>query len=136
MTAKNYLKQIKSIKKRVKALAEQLACMREVAGLASSVMSTMPRSPNRNIHGLENDVMRHIDWEDKIASELDRLEEIMSAVAAVSDPILHTLLVKRYVEDCPWDVIAGELSYSLPQVYRLHGTALLEIERMIANESQ
>jgi DNA-directed RNA polymerase specialized sigma subunit len=130
MTAKQYLSQIRRIKMRVAALSEQLACMKEVAGLASSVLSDIPHSPNRNIHKLENEVIKQIEWEEKIQSELNLLEEINSTIAAVADPTLHTLLVKRYVDGETWEKIATELFISIRQVYRFHDDALAEIEKL------
>jgi hypothetical protein len=135
MTAKEYLSQIKQIKMRVAAMTEQLNYMKEVAGIASSVLSDLPRNPNRGVHKLEEDVIRQIEWEEKIQSELTRLEEINAIIAAVSDPTMHTLLVKRYVDNDSWEKIAGDLFYSLSQIYRLHGEALAQVKRMRVNES-
>jgi hypothetical protein len=133
MTAKQYLSQIRRIKMRVAALSEQLACMKEVAGLASSVLSDMPRSPNRNIHKLENEVIKQMEWEEKIQSELARLEEINAAIAAVTDPTLQTLLVKRYVNGETWEKIASDMYVSIRHVYRFHDEALALIEKVAVN---
>lgn len=129
MTAKEYLLQIPKIKNRVQALSQQLAYMREVAGIATSVISDFPRSPNRNIHKLENDVMRHLEWEEKIERELARLEKINASIAAVADPTLQTLLVKRYVAGENWEQIASEMYVCIRQAHILHGHALREIEK-------
>ena len=130
MTAKQYLSQIRRIKMRVAALSEQLACMKEVAGLASSVISDLPRSPNRNIYKLENEVIKQLEWEEKIEGELNRLEEINATIAAVADPTLQTLLVKRYVGGETWEKIATDLFVSIRHVYRFHDEALAEIRKL------
>jgi hypothetical protein len=136
MTAKQYLSQIRRIKMRVAALSEQLACMKEVAGLASSVLSDIPHSPNRNIHKLENEVIKQIEWEEKIQSELGRLEEVNSTIAAVADPTLQTLLVKRYVNGETWEKIASDMYISIRHVYRFHDEALALIEKTAVNATQ
>jgi hypothetical protein len=129
MTAKEYLSQIRRIKLRVAALTEQLACMKETAGLATAVLSDMPHSPNRSIHRLENEVIKQMEWEEKIAGELAKLEEINAAIAAVADPVLQSLLVKRYVNGDAWEKIASDMFVCIRQIHNLHGHALAEIAK-------
>ena len=136
MTAKQYLSQIRYIKLRIGSLTSQMECFRSIAEYSSPQWSDMPKPATRNIHKNEDAIIRVLEWEGKIKKETDRLAKVNTTIAQVADPILQSLLVKRYVENHTWETIARDLSYSLPQTYRLHGTALIAIERMIANESK
>jgi hypothetical protein len=72
MTAKEYLSQVGKIQTRIKCLSEQVQFMREAAENVTSVISDMPRSPNRNTSRLENSVVRIVDLEEKLQAELDK----------------------------------------------------------------
>ena len=128
MTAKQYLSQIRQIKLRLSTMATQLECLRSAAECITTTHSNMPHSTTRNIRKNEDAIMRVLEWEEKMQSEVDRLAEINAAIASVSNPTLQTLLVQRYVCGHTWEKIAGELNYGLSQTKRLHFAALSEVE--------
>ena len=135
MTAKQYLSQIRHIQLRLSAMATQLECLRSAAECITTTHSDMPCSDTRNIHKNEDAILRVLEWEKKMQSEVDRLAEINTTIASVSSPTLQSLLVKRYVRGETWEKIAGDLRYCLSQIKRLHCTALVEVEeKMNQNE--
>jgi len=137
MTAKQYLSQIKYIRLRLSAMTAQLECLRSAAECVTTTYSDMPCSTKRNIHRNEDAIMRMLEWEEKMRSEVSRLADINATIAEVSTPTLQSLLVKRYVCGETWEEIAGELRYSLSQIKRLHSAALTEVEeKMNRNEPQ
>lgn len=135
MTALEYLRQARSIQIRLSAMAEQLERLRSAAEYVGPRLSDMPKSSTRNIHANEDAIIRLIDFEERMKAQYDELAEINETINAVDDPILHALLVKRYISGKSWAVISRELYYSEAQIYRLHTVALEEVERLIANES-
>ena len=135
MTALEYLQQARSIPIRLNAMAEQLERLRSAAEYVAPRLSDMPKSSTRNIRASEDAIIRYLDFEERMKAQYDKLTEINETINAVSDPILHALLVKRYISGKPWAAISSELFYSEAQVYRLHTAAIEEVERLIANES-
>lgn len=135
MTALVYLQQARTIPIRLSAMAEQLERLRSAAEYMAPRLSDMPKSSTRNIRASEDAIIRYLDFEEQMKAQYDKLTEINETINAVADPILHALLVKRYISGKPWAAISNELHYSEAQVYRLHIAALEEVERLIANES-
>ena len=131
MTAIQYLSQIRSIQFRLSSMAAQLECLRAATECITPTYSETPCSQTRNIHKQEDAIIRVLDWEEKMRAEVNRLAEINAVIAAVSNPILQALLVRRYVCGETWEKVAGEISYSLSQTKRLHFSALAEVEVML-----
>ena len=127
MNAKEYLSQAGKIQKRIECLSEQLRFMREAAENVSSVISDMPRSPNRNIHRTENAVIRIVDLEDKLKTELDKLAMVNELISRLSDPEEQEVLIKRYLNGQRWDEIVSDIDLSSRKVYQIHESALLHI---------
>ncbi len=72
-------------------------------------------------------------YHDTLTKRINELEgirkEITSAIYKVSDSVLQSLLIKRYIEGKTWECIADEMFYSSVHVQRsLHPKALAEIE--------
>lgn len=135
VTALQYLQQARSIPIRLNAMAEQLERLKSAAEYVAPQLSDMPKSATRNVRANEDAIIRLMDHEERMKAQYGRLAEINEMINAVADPILHALLVKRYISGKPWAVISSELYYSEAQVYRLHSAALEEVERLIANAS-
>ena len=131
MTAKQYLSQIRPIQLRLSAMAAQLECLRSAAECITATHSDMPCSATHNIRKNEDAILRMLEWEEKMRFEVDCLADINATIAAVSNPTLQSLLVKRYVRDEAWEKIAEELHYCLSQTKRLHFAALAEVEKLM-----
>ena len=133
MNAKEYLSQAGKIQKRIECLSEQLRFMREAAESVSSVISDMPRSPNRNIHRTENAVIRIVDLEAKLQTELDKLAVANELISRLPDPEEQEVLIKRYLNGQRWDEIVSDLDLSSRKVYQIHEGALLHIGGFLCN---
>jgi len=134
-TAKEYLSQPRRVDIKLKAMAEQLERLKSAAEYVGVQYSDMPR-PARNIHRSEDAMVRVMDMEKRIDAEFIRLAEISATIEQVRDPLLYTLLVKRYLTGDAWQDIADDMSVSISHLYRLHNDALDEIENLRANESK
>lgn len=77
------------------------------------------------------------EYEDMIDQRVDELyetkQEIQLAIAKLDNPIYRELLQRRYIDNKPLEVIAVENNYSYRHTCRLHGKALLAIEKMALN---
>jgi len=76
-----------------------------------------------------------LEFEERMKAQHSKLNEISRTIESVGDPLLHTLLVKRYLEGKTWQEISGEMYFSLCHIYRLHNAALDAVQAVIVNES-
>ena len=136
MTAKEYLSQARRINTRIKAMAEQLEYLKAATEHTGTRYSDMPKPANRNIRKNEDAMIKVVDLERRINDQFNRLADISATIESVSDPILQTLLVKRYLKCEPWQEISCEMHFSPCHIYRLHNTALDEVEIVISNGSK
>lgn len=63
-----------------------------------------------------------------------KLQEIERVIRKVENPDYRTILHMRYVENLTWEKIAAVLYYSYQWVCKLHGRALLETEKILAQD--
>ena len=131
MTAKEYLSQVGKIQNRIKCLSEQVQFMRDAAECVSSVISDMPRSPNRNISRMENSVIRIVDLEDRLQAEFDLLSEINQTISSLPDPAEQGVLIKRYLNHLRWDEIASDLDVSNRRALQIHQSALDSVDAIL-----
>lgn len=68
----------------------QKRSLNDLATRATSNISDMPGSPNRNIHKLEDAIVRIVDLQNEISSDVNSLLEIKSqivdSIKMVTDP--------------------------------------------------
>ena len=135
LSAKDYLSQAYRIDQRINSKIEQVQSLRNLAAKATATLSDAPTSKGtRNIHRMEDVIVKMMDLESEINKDLNRLidlkHEIITVVKCVENPELQTLLELRYLCFKTWEEIAVEISWSIRQVYYMHGEALREIEQI------
>ena len=132
MNAKEYLGRAYRIEQRINCKLEQIKSLHELSEKATSTLSDMPHSPNRNIHSMENVVIKLMDMESEINTEIQELikikEEIATAIKGVDDKECKTLLELRYISQKSWEDIASIMCYSVSHLYLLHRKALKKIK--------
>lgn len=132
MTAKEYLGQAYRIDQRIKNKTEQLNSFRELAVNVSSTISDYPSKGTRNVHRLENTIVKIIDMENQIKADIDRLInlkiEITNAIASVNDEHCRMVLELHYLQFKSWTDIAFEMNYSPRQISRIKDKAHKQIE--------
>lgn len=81
------------------------------------------------INDLEREINARID-------DLIRLkEDTLKVIYQISDKDQQNVLIARYVQGERWEKIAVDLNFSIAQVYRLHGKALVNFGKMIVSDS-
>lgn len=87
--------------------------------------------------GIEDAMIRLVDFEHEITEQIDRLcdikREILGVIGQVPDPAMQTLLELRYIHMWRWERIAGEMNYAFRHTLRLHGRALDEVGKIMAH---
>lgn len=128
MEAKQYLSQAFGISQRIQSKLEQIEEIRSLAAKMSTVYSDMPKNPNRNLHPMENSIVKFLDLEDELRYDISMLlalkKDIINRINAVNNADLQTVLELRYLSYMPWGDIASQLGYSVDNVYKLHRSAL------------
>ncbi len=130
--ARNYLEQAYRIDQRINSKIEQVASLHSLATKANSTLTDMPGSPNRNIHRMEDIIVKIVDLENEINHDIDTLvdlkTEIMQVIKQVSDLELQTLLEQRYLNFRTWEQIAVDMGYNVRHLYRMHDKALKAVK--------
>ena len=132
MTAKEYLSQAYQIDKRIRLKLEQVASLGDLSTRATSALTGMPRPATRNVHRMEDVIVKMADLEDEIQGDIDRLvdlkREINECIASVSNERCRFLLESRYLSFRQWPDIADDMDCSMDNIFKLHKKALEEVE--------
>lgn len=131
MTAKEYMEQARYLDMQINSKIEQVRSLNELATKATTVYSDMPHSPNRNTSRMEETVVKIIDLESEIDRDMNLKREIMRVVNSIEPAEYRTILEMRYLQFKKWEQIALLMSTDLRWVYRMHGRALNEVQKII-----
>ena len=135
MTAKEYMEQARYLDMQINSKIEQVRSLNELATRVTTVYSDMPHSPNRNTSRMEETIAKIIDLESEIDRDIDALvdlkREIMRVVTSIESAEYRTILEMRYLQFKKWEQIALQMSTDLRWVYRMHGRALNEVQKII-----
>ena len=131
--AKEYLGQAYRIDQRINSKIEQVSALNNMATKATSTISDMPGSATRNIHRMEDVIVKIIDLQNEINADIDELvdfkAEVMSVIKSIDNLEYQTLLELRYLCFRPWEQIAIELGYSINNVFKMHRKAIELLEK-------
>ena len=83
MTAKEYLGQAYRIDQRINSKMEQIASLNLLAQKATTVFSDMPGNSTRNIHLMEDVIIKIVDMESEINADIDSLVDLKKEIAGV-----------------------------------------------------
>lgn len=135
MTAKEYLGQARFLDMRINSKIQQVASLNELATKCTTTLSDMPKNPNRGDSRMADSVIKIIDLQDEINSDINKLvelkREIMGVIKAVPNMEYQTLLEKRYLCFITWEQIAVDMNYSMQYTFRIHERALKEIDQLL-----
>ena len=134
MTAKEYLSQAATLKRRIKQIEDRIEELRTEASSPKAIRydkDMIQSSPSGD--ALTNYMIRLDHEERKLIrlkeQYLDIHEEIRNRILLVRPDLYADVLYMRYLEGKSLVDIAEELLYSYIYVCKLHGRALLEFAR-------
>lgn len=138
MTTKQYLNQIARINRMINnKLAEiyqlkTMVCSISVSANEDKVQSSSDKdklgSSVAKIVDLENEINKAIDV------YVDKKERIVSQIDSIKDIMEYQVLFSRYIEYKTFEQIAEDNNYSVRQILRIHGNALVEFEKKFGQE--
>jgi len=135
MGAKEYLSQAIWLDQMIDSKLEQLTTLKSLAmKVTSSFTKEKICGGNIEKSKMESTIVKVIDLENEINADIDRLIElkrdIQDTINKMDDINQQLLLELRYLSGKGWDEIAATMGYDPRTVYRIHGKALKEFERM------
>lgn len=137
MRAKDFLSRAYMLDQRIRAKLEQIKCIRSLATQASSSFGGEKVSHDRNIHSIEDAVLRIVALEEslghQIAELIDSRKEINSVIEQISKEKYRLILEKRYLCFLTWDQIAADMNYTRRWILRCHKFAVEEVDALLAN---
>jgi hypothetical protein len=132
MTNKEYLAQAYRIDQRINSKLEQIISLRDLSTKATSTLSDMPGNATRNVRSMEGVIVKMIDLENEINTDIDTLvdlkKEFVSIIKKVNNTEYQTLLELRYLCFKTWEQIAVDMGYDLRYIHKLHNRALEDCE--------
>ena len=132
MTGKMYFLRVLDAEKKIISLQMQRDHLADLAYQRPGLSASGVRARSGDHSPLERAVVRLIDKEAQLAGQInnymDLIEEAERVVEKISDEKYRQILSMRYFSRRPWEKIAEKTGYSIRQVFRLHGMALLEAE--------
>lgn len=140
MNMKEYLSQAIWLDRIINNKLEQLDSLKCLAEKVTTSYSQEKVSATKSRSPLENAVVKIIDLEHEIDEDIDRFvdlkREISEVIGHVRSLNQRLLLEMRYIGGKSWDDVALELNYNSRTVFKVHGKALKEIERIIKEGSK
>lgn len=135
MNAKEYLSQAIWLNQMIDSKLEQLAIQKSLAmKVTSSFTKEKIYGGNMEMSRMENTIIKVIDLENEINADIDRLvdikKNIQNIINMMEDMNQQLLLEMRYLCGKGWDEIAVSMRYDPRTVFRIHGKALKEFEKM------
>ena len=128
--AKDYFAQIKKTDRLIQRLTDT------VASLRSSLISQNYKLKSDKVQSssakdiLGETIVKIMSLEEDINTRIDELvqhkADAMRRIQNVSDQDQQNILIARYINGEKWEKIAVELNFSIAQIYRIHGVALLD----------
>lgn len=128
--AKDYFSQIRKTDRLIQRLTDTVNTLR--AGLTSQNYELKPDKVQTSgpKDTLGETVVKIMSLEDDINTRIDELvqqkADAMRRIQNVPDQDQQNILIARYVNGEKWEKIAVDLNFSIAQIYRIHGAALLD----------
>ncbi|EYE88017.1 hypothetical protein Q428_10185 [Fervidicella metallireducens AeB] len=135
MRAKEYLSQAVWLDKLIQNKLEQMEKLEAIAQKTTVDLSQEKVSGGKaSTSPMENAVVKLIELKHEINDDIDRLidlkREIIETIGQLSDGSYKLLLEMRYIGGKSWDVIAVELGCDRRTIFRMHGKAIKEIDKI------
>lgn len=127
MTAKQFLRQVRTIDRRIERDAEQLMRLRaKVEAGRSPVLTGMPRGGDSDwTDTVDRLITLQARYRERIRRACALKQAAMDAIERVEDARLRDVLELYYLCGFTWEQVAEEMGYKdVRWVYRLHGRAL------------
>lgn len=137
MTAKEYLNQVRNLESKMKILKEEIDTLREMV-----VSTGASQQGERVLSSGTQDKMaetickineKECEWNDLMREFALARANVIINIQKLNNPEYEQILYKRYCQSKKWEEIALEMNYTYQWVCKLHGRALLELDKVLNN---
>ena len=138
--------QVRDIDNQIANLEEQIEMWRLQACRCTADPSSTPSGGGCGYSRMEEYTIRALDAERDCERLRDALtsvkQHVVATVEKIPDITQRRVLLHRYIyrKNChhltSWDDVAAAVNYSKPQVIRIHGKALLALNKIIKDDTQ
>lgn len=129
MTAKDFLRQVRFIDRRIDEATERAERLR--AHLETGRMSSITGQPRGGAKDWTETADRLIDLEQRVNArirDMCRFKRLgMEAIDAVEEDRLREVLELYYIDGYTWEQVAQRMNTDRRWVFRLHGRALMQV---------
>ncbi|MFZ3578820.1 DUF1492 domain-containing protein [Virgibacillus sp. DJP39] len=135
MNAKEYLSQGIWLDKMIDNKLEQLDSLKSLSMKVTATLSEVKVSGgNHEKSTMESAIVKVVDLGNEINDDIDRLvdlkKELIEIINQVANLNYQLLLEMRYISGKSWEDVAVSLNYNSRSVFKVHGRALKEIEKI------
>lgn len=135
--AKEYFAQIRKTDRLINRLDSTIATLRSSLTSTGSQLKQDKVQTSGPKNTLEETITKIIDLEAKINARIDELVDLknttMKAIQSLPDFDQQNVLIARYIDGKKWLDIAFDLNFSISQVYKIHGKALISFSEKNPN---
>lgn len=140
MNAKDYLGQAYRLDQHIKDRLLQLTQLRALTQQITAAYDREVVCRTRNVHALEDSIVRLVEAEEAINQEVDRFVDVRMAIAStiamVRNENYRLILEKRYLCFMTWEQISLDMSYTGRWVRKMHDRALEVVDRILTGRSE
>lgn len=138
MNAKEYLSQALWLDQMIESKLDQLETLRGLSmKVTSSFSDDKVTGGNNNNYRLESAIVKVIELEEEINADFNRLIDLKKTIQHTINKMeninYQILLEMRYINGKNWEDIAQQLNYNNRTVFKVHGKALKQFERVNAS---
>lgn len=132
MTAKEYMKEAKTLLKRIERKRREAEDIRiRESTPSTSAFSDMPKTVTHNPHQKSDNILRAIELDHEADIAFDELAKLKStfqeSLQKIDNPDERDLMYKHYIEFKNWNDVFREMGYSKSTGYRAHQQALSKL---------
>ena len=135
MNAKEYLNQAYRLDQRITSKLEQVSALRSLTQKVTASYEGEVVSHTRNVTSLEDTIIRLMEAESELNAAIDTLvdlkRDVYATIQKVEKPEYQFLLEMRYLCFKSWVEIADQMHLEEHYVFRVHGQALKEVEKIL-----
>ena len=139
MTAKEYLKEIRTQEFRLRSLEEAIVVLEAKAQKVTQSWSDMPMQQGAS-DGIAGIIVKMVDTKRQYIADWDKLIDDRRAAEEILKLMENTthagLLWLYYIRCKDWTVVAEEMGFAERHIYRMHGNALQEFQTLMDDVSK
>ena len=139
MTAKEYMKQYERVVEKIRQIETQIYDIEQTLGVRGVNYDYQPHGSGIS-QVTEATATKLIELREVQRDLVDKLWtkriEIERVIFMIEDATFAELLQRKYIRLQKWDDVAADMKFDNRYIYKLHGKALIEVDKIIRNRKR